>query len=240
MELQHTPHPGATILLLSRHRLSTARTCWGIGTGLSALLLLLLCTSAAQAQVYRNVGPNGHVSFSDRPGSTAATAPVGHASAGSGTAASELPYALRQTASRYPVTLYTTTDCAPCDSARRLLVQRGIPFTERSVTSEADVKALQQLSHQEQLPFATIGRQHMIGLDGSEWQHYLDLAGYPNSSTLPANWKPAPAIPLAPATAAPAAPAAPTQAAAQPAPAPASKPAAPRGVSPTNPTGITF
>lgn len=241
MELQHTPHLGATILPHIHHRARMAHARSGM---VWSTLLLCLCAGAAQAQVYRSVGPNGHVSFSDRPGSTAATAAAGHASSGSSPspsssgATSELPYALRQTASRYPVTLYTTTDCAPCDSARRLLAQRGIPFTERSVSTEADIKALQQLSGQEQLPFATMGRQHLIGLEYGEWQRYLDLAGYPQTSALPAGWKPTPATPLT--TPAPAA-------APQAAPPPASastKPALPalppRGITPTNPTGITF
>lgn len=237
MELQHTPHLGATILPHTHHRARMAHASRG-----AAALLLCLCAGAAQAQVYRSVGPNGHVSFSDRPSSTAATSAAGHASSGpsssSNGAASELPYALRQTASRYPVTLYTTTDCAPCDSARRLLVQRGIPFAERSVSTEADIKALQQLSGQEQLPFATMGRQHLIGLEYGEWQRYLDLAGYPQTSALPAGWKPAPATPLTTPAPAAAPQAAPPPAAASAKPALPALP--PRGITPTNPTGITF
>ena len=156
----------------------------------------------------------------------------------------DLPYALRQARSKYPVTFYSTGDCPPCDDARRMLVQRGVPYTERSVISGADLKALQALSGQEQLPFATVGQQHLVGWDPDNWQRYLDLAGYPSQSALPNNWKPSSATALAPQ---PAAPSASTSTTAKTASTSASKPAAtapatssaPK-VNANNPAGITF
>ena len=52
---------------------------------------------------------------------------------GSGTAS--LPFELRQVAARYPVTFYSGADCAPCGSARVFLNARGIPFTEKTVST---------------------------------------------------------------------------------------------------------
>lgn len=185
-------------------------------TSLFAPLLLVLAGASAQAQpIYRIVGPDGKVTFSDRaPDSKAQPAQIGSEAAATGAAA--LPYELQQVAARFPVTLYTGSDCIPCTSARNLLVVRGIPFTERTVTSPEDIDALQRLSNSSNLPFGTIGNQHLVGFSDVEWKQYLDAAGYPKQSQLPANYRRPEATPLvaikpgapakAPQTAAPAAP----------------------------------
>jgi hypothetical protein len=207
----------------------------------SAGLALLLVAGAALAQpVYRQVDRNGKVTFSDQP--PAANAPVvpGAATrdAGSAAGAAALPYALRQAAQRYPVTLYSGEQCGPCGAGRALLVSRGIPFEERSVKSSEDVAALQRLSGQTALPLLAIGAQQLNGFSQDEWLRYLDAAGYPASSQLPAGYRPAPAQPLVALQPAPAAaprgaaPAAPSAAAEPPAPA--------SGPTPANPAGIRF
>ncbi len=165
-----------------------------------APVLLCLSASAVLAQpVYRIVGPDGKVAFSDRaPSATAAaTASVaGAGSSASNAAGAGLPLALQQVASRFPVTLYTGSDCAPCDSARQLLQQRGVPFTERTVNSNADIAALQRLSGKSALPFGTIGSQQLHGFSDTEWMQFLDAAGYPKQSILPAAYRRPAATPL--------------------------------------------
>lgn len=176
-------------------------------------LALLACALPAGAQqVYRIVGPDGKVTFSDRPAQSAQTqaAPAAQAAA-SNDGNAGLPYSLRQIAGRFPVTLYTSSDCAPCEDARQLLQARGIPYAERLVQTDADTTALQKLSGQNGLPFATVGKQHLVGFSSTEWTQYLDAAGYPASSQLPPQYKRPPAQPLTapkpaePAAAAPAA-----------------------------------
>lgn len=68
-----------------------------------------------------------------------------------------LPYELKQIATRFPVTIYTGSDCA-CSSLP-LLSSRGVPFTERTVASNEDIAALERLSSSSSLPFGTIGGQ---------------------------------------------------------------------------------
>lgn len=166
----------------------------------ATMLMACLGASAVQAQgIYKSVGSDGRITFSDRPaiqtGQRAAnvadtsTAPTSDANA-------SLPYTLRQTAGRYPVVLYSAKDCQPCDDARRFLQARGIPFAERLVESNADQTALQKLSGQSSVPFATIGRQHLNGFSDGSWNEYLTAAGYPVQSQLPASYKPAPPAPL--------------------------------------------
>ena len=76
------------------------------------------------------------MTFSDQPPPSASNAKVTATTpGGGGTAASAgLPFELRQGASKYPVTLYTGENCGPCGSARNLLTNRGIPFSERTVS----------------------------------------------------------------------------------------------------------
>ncbi|BEP91692.1 hypothetical protein GmRootA79_00760 [Acidovorax sp. A79] len=211
-------------------------------TPLLASLLMVLASASVQAQgVYRIVGPDGKVTFSDRPPADASAQPARAAAAPPAAANAALPYDLRQTASRFPVTLYTGNDCPPCTSARNLLTSRGIPFTERTVSSNEDIAALQRLSGNSSLPFGTIGGQQLAGFSEGEWTQYLDAAGYPKQSQLPGNYRqPAPTPLVAIKAVEPA-----TAAAAASAPAsavPRVRPPAPanEGPSPSNPAGIRF
>lgn len=208
--------------------------------GCSAALALGAAAGYAQ-QVYRIVGPDGKVTFSDRaPDANAPAAAVGGGARAAG-GNDALPYSLRQVASRFPVTLYTSADCPPCASARNLLVQRGIPFTEKTVNTNEDLDALRRLSGSDSLPFGTIGGQQLKGFSDLEWSQYLDAAGYPKQSQLPPSYRrpaPSPLVAAVPAT--PAAPATARAPEGRPAPAPAPAPVAPTGPTPTNPAGIVF
>jgi glutaredoxin len=196
-----------------------------------ALLMGVAALSTAQP-VYRIVGPDGKVTFSDKPpAETNAKVTTASGAAGGGAASSSLPFELRQVAQKYPVTLYTGDNCGPCQSARSMLITRGIPFSEKTVTTVEDSQALQRLSGENSLPFATIGGQQLKGFSDAEWTQFLNAAGYPASSTLPSTYRQPAATPLVTVAAAPAAtaPAAPARAAA-PAPQPAPAPANPSGI----------
>lgn len=210
---------------------------------LAALAALVGCcalwSAAATAQVYRIVGPDGRVTFSDRPpaegqAAKARTLAIEGGSAGS---AAPLPAEVRAAASRFPVTLYTGTDCGPCISARSLLTSRGVPFTERTVTTNDDIEALQRLAGAPRLPFATIGSQHIRGFSEPEWSQYLDAAGYPKVSQLPPSYRnPAPR----PLVAVQEAPAPQPQRQAAQAPQERAEAAPAEGSAPSNPAGIRF
>jgi glutaredoxin len=203
----------------------------------ASALLALVCAAAQAQGVYRVVGPDGKVTFSDRPPASAEAAPAPAKATGSATAPNAgLPYELRQLAGRYPITLYTGADCAPCQSARTMLVSRGVPFTERTINTNEDIDALQRLSGSTSLPFGTIGSQHLTGYAEGEWTQYLNAAGYPNQSQLPSNYRQPAATPLVAVKAAAPAAAPKPAAAAAPAPAPLAK----EGPTPSNPAGIRF
>lgn len=171
------------------------RQTLAIGLGLAALL----AAAPARAQ-FKVVAPDGSVTYTDRPPAAEPGRQVlplrRDASAGSSTPV--LPTFLRGLVDRFPVTLLTSADCAPCDSGRKLLQQRGVPYIERLVTSEEDVASLQGLSGGRIVPALTVGKQALRGFQAGEWQATLDLAGYPKDSRLPPGWTPPPVTPLAP------------------------------------------
>ncbi|MCR6476573.1 glutaredoxin family protein [Variovorax sp. ZS18.2.2] len=202
---------------------------------LTGLALLLVAAGAMAQPIYRNVDKNGKVTFSDRAPAASTEPAAGPQGAAAPASTAGLPYELRQVAQRYPVTLYTSEDCAPCSQARSLLTTRGIPFDERTVKSNEEIEALQRLSSQSSLPLLTIGSQQLKGYADNEWSQYLDAAGYPKSNSLPAGYRNAPARPLVAAQQA-----APAPRAAAPAAQPAPPPAAPSDAGAGNPAGIKF
>lgn len=145
--------------------------------------------------LFKVIGPDGRITYTDRDPGTAVgrVTPIGARPAPLNEVA--LPAELRQAAQRYPVTLYVTpVGCEPCDAARSLLRARGIPFAERQVISNEDSDALARLSGGRDAPTLAIGAQTLRGLANEVWNQYLDSAGYPRESRLPANYQyPAPA-----------------------------------------------
>lgn len=173
-------------------------------SGTRALLALMLAAGGLASlqvhaqQVYRIVGPDGKLTFSDRPPPVSAgNSRISEANAQGGTntpAPAGLPFELRQVALKYPVVLYTGDNCAPCGAGRSLLASRGVPFSEKTVTTAADTEALQRLSGEASLPFLTIGNQQLKGFSDAEWTQFLNAAGYPKSSVLLSGYRmPAPA-----------------------------------------------
>lgn len=196
-----------------------------------AALFASSLTALPAFALYKVVGPDGKITYTDRP-PVASSSKVQSVNTTTGTSvdASSLPYELQQVVRRYPVTLYTGSDCSACDSGRQLLRQRGVPFSERTAKSNEDVTALRRLTGKDEVPALTIGSQVVNGYAAEEWTTYLNAAGYPKTSRLPASYTEASATPLTEArgAAAPAPAPAPTAA---PSPSPAAAPAeAPSGI----------
>ncbi len=210
---------------------------------IAAAGLLLALAAGAQAQtIYRIVGPDGKVTFSDKAPPASAKDKAAPVTPGPAAAANtgSLPYELRQVAGKYPVTLYSGDNCGPCGAGRAMLMSRGIPFVERTVNTGDDIQALQRLSGDGSLPLLTIGGQQLKGFSDAEWTQFLDAAGYPKTSALPASYRNGAASPLVAVATRPtetvAAPAAQGRA-----PASAQTPQAPTPArNASNPAGITF
>lgn len=163
--------------------------CW-----LPIAALLVALPSHA---LYKVVGPDGRVTYTDTPpvNDGSKVTPLGANNPPPPTEVS-LPLELRQAVARYPVTLYTASNCQPCETARRVLRERGVPFGERTITSNEDIAAYSRVAGGTDLPGVTIGAQALRGLSQQQWDSYLDAAGYPRSSQLPQNYKYSAAMPL--------------------------------------------
>ncbi len=160
-------------------------------TAILIALLTLSSVSTVTHALYKVVGPDGKITYTDvqpSPGKSGKVTPIGSNAAAAPSAAS-LPLELRQPAARYPVTLYVTDACEPCNTGRQFLRQRGVPFNERTVSTTEDVEALQRLTGGREAPALTIGAQTVRGLSQDIWTSYLDAAGYPRESRLPVNFQ---------------------------------------------------
>ena len=155
-----------------------------------ASLAFLAATPLVHAQ-YKVVEQDGSVTYTDRPpvASNARISNIGRGGARSTVTDIGLPLELRTAVQRHPVTLYTGAECAPCDAARRLLLRRGIPYSERRVSTEDDAAALDRLVGGRTVPSLMVGAQPLRGLSETDWNAYLDAAGYPRESLLPRGWQ---------------------------------------------------
>lgn len=203
------------------------------------IALALVGLALPAAALYKVVGPDGRITYTDRPPSDTAarvTTLGREGPAETSAPTGGLPQDLRQAVTRFPVTLYSAADCPPCDSARQLLVQRGVPFTEKLIVSNDDAAAMERVLGARTVPSLTIGAQVLRGLSQSEWASYLDAAGYPRESKLPKNWQAPAAAPLVERSS-PRSASAPAVVASAPE---RSAPAAEAPVAPPAPAGIRF
>jgi glutaredoxin len=183
---------------------------------LSALSLLF--SASVHAQMYKWVGADGKVTYSDVPPPASAKQVEKRAAGAGASSEADLPYELSQAVNASPVTLYTTAKCIPCDSGRALLTTRGVPFTEKTVNSNDDIARLKQAGGNTQLPMLLVGRNKQTGFDADIWGTALTSAGYPESNKLPKGYRNPPPEAAAPA---PKSPDATAQTGSEPAAAPA-------------------
>lgn len=162
------------------------------------LLLSLLVSASAHAQLYKSVGPDGKITYSDAPPAKAAKVEQKNLAPASVT--TQFPYELADAARKHPVTLYTAVNCSACDSGRNALNARGIPFTEKTVQTNDDIARLKQAGGDRELPLLTVGSKKETGFESEAWTRTLSAAGYPVNSQLPRTYRnpaPQPAAPVA-------------------------------------------
>jgi glutaredoxin len=182
----------------------------------AAVAMLLGGVTVGALAQYKVVGPDGKVTYTDKPPTAQDIRPSKGGDAPSSSAG--IPFETRQAMAKYPVTLYSTKSCQSCDAARQSLRARGVPFNEYSVNTESDLGAFQSRVGGSTFPVVVIGSQTLKGYSSSDLSGYLDAAGYPAQGHLSSyTWSAA--MPLAPRSATPAtAAAAPAAPAAPPAP----------------------
>ena len=161
-----------------------------------SLSMGLACASA-QAQLYKWVDDKGKTHYTDTPPPTSAKASEKKAVQNSEGGGNGFPFELARVVQAQPVTLFTTANCPACDQGRALLTQRGVPFTEKTVSTTDDIAQLRLAGGSSQLPFLVVGRASQQGIEDGIWNTLLSTAGYPETSKLPKSYRNAAAVPAA-------------------------------------------
>src|SRR5436309_10566595 len=117
-------------------------------------LAALLAAGAASAQtIYRWTDSQGSVHYSDQPPPNDAKSVQQKKLGGNFIETDELPYATQVAMKRFPATLWVF-DCGdPCNAARSLLRNRGVPVTEINPTvSQATADKLKAVTGSLEVP----------------------------------------------------------------------------------------
>lgn len=169
------------------------------------LVAMCVAASAGAAQLYQWKDAQGRMVYSDQPPPPSVRSAQQKSFKGNVIEGNE-NYAARIAREKSPVTLYASACGAPCDQARQLLTERGIPFSNKDPQTSPEAQAdLQKLTGRLSVPVLVVGADKVDGFEAGQWQSALDRAGYPKAA--PPGRKPAAPTAAAPAQA-PAAPAA--------------------------------
>ena len=163
----------------------------------AGLAMACLLAGNAHAQLYKWVGADGKVTYSDTPPPVGAKQLSTKASGGESSGV-PLPEDLAAAVGKNPVTLYTGAACNPCNDGRTLLKQLGIPFSEKTVATNEDLDKLRKMSGQSQLPLLVINNSKFRGFGDAEWRTALRSAGYPETNKLPKEYRYPAAEPASP------------------------------------------
>ncbi|ANQ86046.1 glutaredoxin family protein [Azoarcus olearius] len=146
-------------------------------------LLALGLTAGAQAQTtYRWVDEHGRVQYSDQPPPPSVKR-VDEKRFRSDAAQTVDSYGVRRAAESFPVTLYTSDNCTDlCARARAFLAERGVPYTEMKIATEADINAYRdRFGTPDEVPAITVGAVAIKRFEPGGWTRALDNAGYPKT-----------------------------------------------------------
>ena len=161
-------------------------------------LVVLFCLvfsvfSASAAERYRWEDAQGNVNYSDLP-PPADARNVTRTDVRNEKSESQLPYPLQLAVDKFPVTLYVTECGKPCDLARALLVERGVPHTMLDPMQPKPREALLALTGGKlEVPVVQVGKTVLRGFEVGQWNSALDAARYPSTAMI----KVTPTVPAA-------------------------------------------
>ncbi len=172
--------------------------------GLIAASVCLALASAplAAAQLYQWKDAQGRTVYSDQPPPPGAGQAQQKNFKGNFIEIGE-SYSARTAREKFPVTLFSTACGAPCDQAKQLLGERGVPYSSKDpqVSPEANAE-LKKLTGRLSVPVLVVGQEKIDGFETGQWHALLDKAGYPktplpgsSAAKTPATAPPPPAPP---------------------------------------------
>ncbi len=165
-----------------------------------ALGIAVASAPLAAAQLYQWKDAQGRMQYSDQPPPPSVRNAQQKSFKGNVIEVGE-SYSAKTAREKFPVTLYITSCGGPCDQARQLLAERGVPYSTKDPQASPEAQAeLKKLTGQSRVPVLVVGSDKIDGFETGQWHAALDKAGYPKTPIPRA--KPAPAAaPPAPAAA---------------------------------------
>lgn len=149
------------------------------GLVLMAAWLAAASTPLAAAQLYQWKDAQGRMVYSDQAPPTSVRNAQQKSFTGSFIEGGEA-YATKVAREKHPITLYTSACGAPCDQARQLLIQRGVPFSSKDLQASEEARnEVQKLTGKLNVPVLLVGSEKIEGFESGQWQTALDRAGYP-------------------------------------------------------------
>jgi glutaredoxin len=151
---------------------------------LAGILAIMSCGAQAGG-VYRWVDEAGKVHYGDTRAPEVTTAEKKKFGSSQATGDEGLTFETRRAKQHFPVTLYVTDSCGdPCKQARNLLSQRGVPFTEKNLTTQEDINAFRKMTGADNVPVLYVGKNILKGFQNEQWNGELDAAGYPKHAAV--------------------------------------------------------
>lgn len=177
---------------------------------MAAAGLALASASLGAAQLYQWKDAQGRTVYSDQPPPPNVRTSVQKTFKGNLIESGE-SYATKTAREKNPITLYASACGAPCDQARQLLAERGVPFSSKDPQASPEAQAeLKKVTGRLSVPVLVVGSDKVDGFEAGQWQALLDRAGYPksalpgrktttNGASTPPALETTPAAPAAPA-----------------------------------------
>lgn len=136
----------------------------------------------AAAQLYQWKDAQGRMMYSDQPPPASIKNAQQKSFKGNLIETGE-SYATKTAREKHPITLYASACGAPCDQARKLLTDRGSPFSNKDPQASPDAQAeLKKLTGKLSVPVLVVGSERIDGYETEQWNAALDRAGYPKSA----------------------------------------------------------
>jgi glutaredoxin len=170
---------------------------WGVKMKRYAVLagLLLVLPGSTHAATFSWVDASGTAQYGDVPAVEAVHVEKRKFAAAPILDDADLPYEVRLAKHKFPVTFYTYTECgAPCQQARDFLNKRGIPYSEKSLATQAEIEAFKNNSGGDTVPALNVGKAWLKNFELGQWTEQLDAAGYPKTAPYRPQGTPAKAV----------------------------------------------
>ena len=143
-------------------------------------LVLFLAGQASLAQPYKWVDAQGRTHYGDRPPAEAKARPVTAAinTYSGAPVLNAAGSAAGKAAARESLVIYTTPTCGYCTAAKAHMGKRGIPYTERDVTTSESYDREFRQKGGRGVPLIVAGSQTLNGYSAESLDALLKGAGY--------------------------------------------------------------